>query len=1312
LMTEPFSSFTFEDPTLNSLWNKLVALETEIYQNELDQTQATGPLAEMKKVAEEFQKKGFPPDEQVVLFEGLFQEMVDRFESYILAKSMVPFDIRKLRFLIREGLMSQKNLKGNRLSFLFGKTGAGKSTTMHFLAEVKILKTMIATAKNNLGFSAQKEVLTPQTELPGFELGHEKKSKTKIVRAYEHTFEGEVLFLVDTPGYLDLRGPEMDISHSVCINWAITNSASVLPIFLVPYDSICGSSKDGLALINQFIVDLFPNLEMALKHLVIWFTHAPPQSHDRLFNELNLYYGSISAASNLTNEEKKKYEALTAHMILNLSNGTGNVKILFPTEHDPKIWLSDLKKRDPIKGLQGIQYKVTQESRLKLRSAFINIHDKIRCFLLDENYVRIYLELQLSFELVSHFDEECLEQILKDCGHSIRTDLQYKREQTCQFFELALDSRHQMNASVIDSVINFYSTLKKASILQKLPDFKNWDFDEREFIKYLIGKVNGVSESISNALKHEDPELDWMKISEMLEKLQLLRELKAVSAEFEKVFERSCSETMNTVEEIGNSCESDKFHNEPQKLGCWMSNLVAAETHVQKFFPSFLISQKIQTAKKNLQTAIFSIFNSVCKQLEVSEVDDEIIEQSKTHLERANLLINAESLRQFLPVGIEEAIKTQFTTVIVDRFYTICKEMSNKVSTIGEIATCRSQMKTLVNLKDLTPQIQAGCAQAFLILRSDLENRMKSEVAELYNEIKGISSESLEGAFKKNSLKNVSEKLDELKECLWLDQYMKGIVKRSYEYAGKRFREMGRDLVEEIKFFCEARQFSQVVSLQTQLTIIAQTRSHVDQLGEFLREGRSRPRATVEQELNKIREERERDPEKGKRYLVDDFVPPYQIYKEIKFWQSLTQVSECLGFADLVNEAFDIIFIHLKDQLGVYRKLIDGYCSNAENLIELKKGNKILEEPNSSEDFANLRFCLIKIQETLGKDTFEWENPFRTEIHSVSQESLNRLETSFRRIQTNLGRSINEKNWGDAHFCLGILSKFIQVDDLLNKQVTPLVEKFSTEIGQKSEQFEETVRSWIKARAYHKVKKCLAESPEYVRLFRSDLEQSQIELEAQIRFQIGKFDPLEPADALVDQLIMLNNFQNHFRDLNLESPCKINSLSKSLQVKIDDKISELENWSGDKEFDPTQIDKLKASVDLLQDFLIEGRKEKLKELISRRSDKVKEMLFTKIDGAFEGYFNPKVLNQQLDKVQNDVSLVWEVIQYVGNKIDKKCSQIRLLAETKPHEATEELLGFEKALEGLNDIIPQTARENKISQTRTKKIKYNLHVTNK
>jgi len=144
---------------------------------------------------------------------------------------------KKTRFLnIQEVIRLVKSndeyteiIKDKNIYILFGLTGTGKSTTLHFLGGSKF--------KLN-----QQNHLEPydifNKDLEAIKTSANMASETRHVipvriQAKTGIFSKEEIYLCDSPGFQDSNGPEIDISNSITIQRTVEACQGIKPIIIL-----------------------------------------------------------------------------------------------------------------------------------------------------------------------------------------------------------------------------------------------------------------------------------------------------------------------------------------------------------------------------------------------------------------------------------------------------------------------------------------------------------------------------------------------------------------------------------------------------------------------------------------------------------------------------------------------------------------------------------------------------------------------------------------------------------------------------------------------------------------------------------------------------------------------------------------------------------------------------------------------------------------------------------------------------------------------------------------------------------------------
>ena len=184
---------------------------------------------------------------------------------------------------IKLGEAALEQVKGRDCVLIVGKTGTGKSTLVQALAGRKIHEIQHTCSFGN-GHQmdiVKKTVYEAVDPLAGFEIGHEKKSKTTTINCYDpycasnETFTGKKnLMFVDSPGFEDTGGPEGDIATSVLLSQVASRCKSLRFVIMINYVSLLedrgGSMRSVLKLIRSFTGDF----DKDKRNFMFLFTHS------------------------------------------------------------------------------------------------------------------------------------------------------------------------------------------------------------------------------------------------------------------------------------------------------------------------------------------------------------------------------------------------------------------------------------------------------------------------------------------------------------------------------------------------------------------------------------------------------------------------------------------------------------------------------------------------------------------------------------------------------------------------------------------------------------------------------------------------------------------------------------------------------------------------------------------------------------------------------------------------------------------------------------------------------------------------------
>jgi len=143
-----------------------------------------------------------------------------------------PVDIDKLGSLLEESTNAGRSMAGKDVLLMLGGTGAGKTTTILFLAGTTFEEVEVD------GDFHLSPLFLPDPKLETFQACNGSSSTTKRVQCVEVNLDREVVILCDIPGFGDTAGVEVDIANGMGVVKAIRQAKSVIPVLVFSQNGI------------------------------------------------------------------------------------------------------------------------------------------------------------------------------------------------------------------------------------------------------------------------------------------------------------------------------------------------------------------------------------------------------------------------------------------------------------------------------------------------------------------------------------------------------------------------------------------------------------------------------------------------------------------------------------------------------------------------------------------------------------------------------------------------------------------------------------------------------------------------------------------------------------------------------------------------------------------------------------------------------------------------------------------------------------------------------------------------------------------
>nr|NGX38657.1 hypothetical protein [Chlamydiota bacterium] len=199
-------------------------------------------------------------------------------ENAKIKRLLIPFDIEQMRILYEKSLQAGALLKGEEVILFLGETGAGKSSTIHYLAGSKFELREQILKKSKILYMSPVKLPEGNMHLRNVTVSPTAASETRYITAVpidcgkmgDPFLEGR-LVLCDAPGFGDTAGVEVDVANGLGLVEAMRECKSVRLFILVSQEGM-GDRMQGVKLIAHRLLSLIPNIGDVLSSITYGFT--------------------------------------------------------------------------------------------------------------------------------------------------------------------------------------------------------------------------------------------------------------------------------------------------------------------------------------------------------------------------------------------------------------------------------------------------------------------------------------------------------------------------------------------------------------------------------------------------------------------------------------------------------------------------------------------------------------------------------------------------------------------------------------------------------------------------------------------------------------------------------------------------------------------------------------------------------------------------------------------------------------------------------------------------------------------------------
>jgi DNA polymerase III delta prime subunit len=864
---------------------------------------------------------------------------------------IMPLNIYELRRLVKSVDDAANVIKDKKIIFFLGNTGSGKSTTIHFLAGSKMIRTNI----KGLNHIAPTEIKNSDLKL--IVTAPFAKSVTRCITPVTVSFKDigayghDSIILCDSPGFDDTNGAENDIANGIAIVRVIHACESVKPVVVVSCKGI-GDRYARLKDLIRTLARLIPNIKSQIKAFSYIFTKYPE-------DEKNTIHASLKTVNNTLSDQERS-DASFMNILRDMIDKTKeNAYFLDPIKDEPGTILDQLADSIAIDHPENVfQFFITENSKTILNKQVTKYELNIQLATKRSEYLLVKHILDQSKFLNDLLNQDFIKQIYLRCTEYVSRHLSEEYQKAT----LILDRCLLEEKILIDEEIKQYRTFvdyaKLAEDLRKT-HLGNEAIQSCAYIEYVNEKV----EKLVKILQEKD--IHDLSIKLSIDKIKILSEyFDDVNVKYKLI----CQIFSQKIEELVVSFEKSVMSNEFYDSISIMTKMYDANTSLANHSDIFNFEKKYSKMKEfflNYLNNYVQEFHAIFFKDQLEPIDMENLNNCVCTLEQ---LMNIFNLDLHISKVELNKIYEDFSHKLVNYFEHIIEKINNELENQHTFNRLEHFFEDLDSLRTISI-ITHKTNQIYYITVGKLVDHM--------NQTRIYIDELLTSLFRREDefiYEKITSCLLNLKNAQWIEKYRAraylDLIKHVEQQLVQHIKELEKSLIKSNLDLDDSTKIFDASKILIKMDEMRCFESFIPNIKQYLDEVNSKFKGIINNVFIIIKD----------TFNLDK--KDEQVYKTFDYYtaeKALLYLDVCKTIHIVKNDS-KLILTNVKDYIRHYISFIKDEINGYFNIIKQCQHGNENDMLTKIEVISNRLQDLVEIKTTCNRIFSSFDKPIETII--------------------------------------------------------------------------------------------------------------------------------------------------------------------------------------------------------------------------------------------------------------------------------------------------------------------------------------------